>query len=64
MANNMEQFLTEMRGFAAATTQAVSAFRGERRRDNDQESIDAKTLQRPEVWKPKDHEEEMNRWPE
>jgi hypothetical protein len=60
----MEQFLTEMRGLGAATTEALNALRAGRRRINGQESIDAKTLQRPEVWKPRDHEEEMSGWPE
>ena len=60
----MEQFLSEMRDYAAATTQAVSVLSTGGRRSNGQESIDAKTLQRPEVWKPRDHEEEMNGWPE
>lgn len=60
----MEQFLIEMRGFGAATTEAFNALRAGRRRGNGQESIDANTLQRPEVWKPTDREEEMSGWPE
>ena len=63
MASNIEQFLIEMRGYAAVTTEAVNALSAGGRRDNGQESIDAKTLQRPEVWKPKDLQEEMNGWP-
>ena len=41
----MEQFLIEMRGFGAATTEALNALRAGRRRVNGQESIDANTLQ-------------------
>ena len=59
----MEQFLTEMHGFGAATTEALNALRTGRRRINGQEFIDAKTLQRPEVWKLRD-EEKMSGWPE
>ena len=56
---NMEAFLQEMRGFASATTQAVSKLS-----EKKPEAIDARTLQKPEVWKPKDHDEEMSGWPE
>ena len=55
----MEAFLQEMRGFASATTQAVSKLS-----EKKPEAIDARTLQKPEVWKPKDHDEEMSGWPE
>jgi len=64
MANSMEAFLAEMRGFTSTTTQAVNPVAELRRKDGNQESIDSRTLQKPEVWRPKDNEEEMTGWPE
>ena len=55
----MEQFLTE-RGFASATNNAVAALAELKKRDMGQETIDSRTLQKPEVWRPKDAEEEMS----
>ena len=60
---NMEAFLQEMRGFANATTQAVTRL-SEKKPGGTLETIDARTLQKPEVWRPKDHDDEMNGWPE
>ena len=62
--SNMEQFFTEIRGFASATSNAVAALTELRKRDGGQETIDSRTLQKPEVWRPKDAEEEMSGWPE
>ena len=62
MATGLEQVIAELHGFAEATTKTLERL--SEPKGQNVEDIDARTLQKPEVWKPKDHDEEMAGWPE
>ena len=61
MALQLEQVITELHGFAAVTSKTLERLSEPK---EPHEGIDARTLQKPEVWKPKDHDEELTQWPE
>ena len=61
MSLQLEQVITELHGFAAATSKTLERLSEPK---EPHEGIDARTLQKPEVWKPKDHDEELTQWPE
>ena len=61
MTLQLEQVITELHSFAQSTLRTLEKLSEPK---EPQEGIDARTLQKPEVWKPKDHDKELTQWPE